>query len=234
MRSKDNSGSGNGPGDDTQIPLPLQLRRFAENHNWHEPGIYTNKRILRRVFAKPIAKAVAELAINGKIALSAQIQTDFAHLQKIIRSLDRMCIKRIDEDDEEVVFEHIKGQLKKILMDLAAMLEGGQKSAVKRQKPARKIVDTPPAEPKPLRADGHLALAGEEQWVTVTEAGKLLGKNRGTISHWAKNGKITDNGKKGHLRRVLKTDILLIKQTTEEEDSRRDLQDLQDDSRRIK
>ena len=64
--------------------------------------------------------------------------------------------------------------------------------------------------------------------MTVTEAGKLLGKNRGTISHWAKNGK------KRHLRRVLKTDILLIKQATEEADSRRDWQDLQDDSRRIK
>jgi hypothetical protein len=206
--------------------LTPALRCFAQHHNWHDPGIYTNKRILRRVFAKPIAKAVAELALDGKTAISAQIQTDFARLQETTRSLDQMCIKRIDEDDEEVVFEHIKEQLNKIILELAAMLESGQKSA-------RKIVDIPPDESKNLRPESHLSLAGEEQWVTMTEAAQMLGKHPGTISYWVQTGKVTDNGKKRYQRRVLKADVALIKQDIEEKDLRKDIRDLRKDAKRI-
>jgi hypothetical protein len=206
--------------------LTPALRCFAQHHNWHDPGIYTNKRILRRVFAKPIAKAVAELALDRKTAIAAQIQTDFARLQETTRSLDQMCIKRIDEDDEEVVFEHIKEQLNKIILALAAMLESGQKSS-------RKIVDIPTDESKNLRPESHLSLAGEEQWVTMTEAAQMLGKHPGTISYWVQTGKVTDNGKKRYQRRVLKADVALIKQDIEEKDLRKDIRDLRKDAKRI-
>lgn len=74
----------------------------------------------------------------------------------------------------------------------------------------------------------------DEPWITVTAAAGLLKKDLGTISHWADIGKVRDNGKKKYQRRILKADVLLIKQATEEADARRDLQDLQNDSRRIR
>ena len=193
------------------------LRWWADHHNWDELNRYSNEIRLTRVFAKGIRTAVDALMAAGQVLLAMQIKNEFLRLQKAVGQLDDSCFWRIDTEDQCLRFQEKKTQVAESLCDLAVMLESGQR-----------------AQAKPLRPDGHLPLAGEELWITVTEAGKLLGKNRGTISHWAKTGKITDNGKKGHLRRVLKTDILLIKQTTEEADSRRDWQDLQDDSRRIK
>ena len=201
--------------------LTPAMRCFAQHHHWHDPGIYTNKRLLRRVFAKPIANAVAELALNGKTATGQQIQTDFALLQKITRSLDRMCIKRIDEDDEEVVFEHIKGQLKKMLTDLAAMLDGGQKSA-------RKIVDIAPAEAKPpaaVNGSGGTSENTQEtpvkdsktEWITYKKAAGLLGIKKSAVSKWTQKGRLTDNGKKGRKKRLSKTSVLLVKQEIDDE-----------------
>jgi len=190
------------------------LRWWAGHHNWDELNRYSNEIRFNRAFAKGVRTAVDELMAAGLVLLAMQIKNEFLRLQKAVGELDDSCFWRIDTEDKCLRFQEKKGQLAESLCDLAAMLESGTQNRECRIKNEETVPD------------------GE--WMTVTEAGKLLGKNRGTISHWAKTGKITDNGKKGHLRRILKTDILLIKQTTEEADARRDLQDLQDDSRRIK
>ena len=212
--------------------LSPALRCFAQHHNWHDPGIYTNKRILRRVFAKPIAKAVAELALDGKTAISAQIQTDFARLQETTRSLDQMCIKRIDEDDEEVVFEHIKEQLNKIILELAAMLESGQKSG-------RKIADLPPDEAKiPMTDDQGGCCAKDrskmpEPYITFAEAASLLAVSKGTVSRWAGQGRLTDNGKRGQGRKLSKASVLILKAKREQKDMVGYAADIQRDAARL-
>jgi hypothetical protein len=190
------------------------LRWWSRHHNWDELNRYSNEIRLTRVFAKGIRMAVDALMAAGLVLLAMQIKNEFLRLQKAVGELDDSCFWRIDTEDKCLRFQEKKAQVAESLCDLAAMLESGVQNRECRIKNEEKTA--------------------EEEWMTVTEAGKLLGKNRGTISHWAKTGKITDNGKKGHLRRVLKTDILLIKQVAEEADSRRDLQDLQDDSRRIR
>jgi len=212
--------------------LTPALRCFVQHHNWHDPGIYTNKRILRRVFAKPITKAVAELVLDGKTAISAQIQTDFARLQETTRSLDQMCIKRIDEDDEEVVFEHIKEQLNKIILELAAMLESGQKSG-------RKIADLPPDEAKiPMTDDQGGRCAKDrskmpEPYITFAEAASLLGVSKGTVSRWAGQGRLTDNGKRGQGRKLSKASVLILKANREQEDMVGYAADIQQDAARL-
>ena len=197
------------------------LREWAATHNWHEPDIITNRLKLRRAFAKPIAAAAAEFTAVGKSDLAAQIKADFALLQDSIRTLDRLCVKRIDEDDELVMLEHTKARLRRMIRNLADLLDSGQETDVKNQQSGRKIIGLPPA-------------GGDGQWITMTEAADLVAKHPATIGRWVQNGKVRDNGKKGRQRRVAKTDILLIKQAAEETDLQADLRELQQDARRIK
>ncbi len=206
--------------------LPAALRWFKRNHKWHERGRMTNLGKLRLVFRKPVRSAVNKMLADRLDGLTAKIETVFSRLQNNAEALDGL---RVNDEDELVTLEHTMAYLDEGLGELADLVESGcltgtgdktGKSGDACCRSQRKIVDIPPSD--------------DEQWVRITEAAKMIGKHRGTISHWAETGKIRDNGKKGHLRRVLKTDILLVKQTTEEADSQRDWQDLQDDSRRIK
>ena len=111
------------------------------------------------------------------------------------------------------------------LGELADLIESGQKclASTGNQPPkarsSRKIVEVP--------SDG------DGQWITVTAAANLLKKSPGTISTWATIGKVRDNGKKYHQRRILKTDILLIKQDTEETDAKKDADDEWQDKKKM-
>lgn len=189
--------------------LTPALRCFAEHHDWHAPGPFTNRIKLRLAFKKPIRAAVNEFMGTGKVTLALQIKADFARLLENTRALDRLCVKRIDEDDELVMLEHTKAHLAESLCDLAAMLEVGN--------------HPPESTPEP-----------PTEWITAVEAGGILGRHPGTVRRWARGGKIRDNGKKGQHRRVSKIEILLIKQAAEEKDRQKDLDDLRRDARRIK
>ena len=67
----------------------------------------------------------------------------------------------------------------------------------------------------------------------VSEAANMLRIHPGTISHWVRDGKIRDNGKKRLHRRIAKADILLIKQTAEEKDAKKDKEEEQRDEWRM-
>jgi excisionase family DNA binding protein len=74
----------------------------------------------------------------------------------------------------------------------------------------------------------------EDKWITITEAGKLLGVDKGTVSRWADTGRITDNKKKGRGRKVSKATVLLLKEEREHEDRLKDAADvLQDEAGKI-
>ena len=208
-----------GPQDPPE-PLPLQLRQFAQNHNWHEPDIITNRRKLRRAFKKPIRAAVNEFMGTGKVTLALQIKADFARLLENTRALDRLCVKRIDEDDELVMLEHTKAHLADSLNDLATMLEGSQR-------------------PGELNPQERGAVSGLEKttdgpWMTFAETAKLLGRSKSTVSKWAKKGRFSDNGLKGQKRRLSKASVLLVKREIEEKDDKDDDDDVRYDRRRYK
>lgn len=61
-----------------------------------------------------------------------------------------------------------------------------------------------------------------DAWIKVTEAASLAGVNPGTITRWANNGDIQDNGKRGKERKVLKSSVLLKKAKREDDDRRKD------------
>ena len=69
-------------------------------------------------------------------------------------------------------------------------------------------------------------LQAGDDLLTLREAAKILNVHPGTVSRWADDGKIKDNGKKRRDRRVLKSSVLLMKERLENEDRRSDAEDL--------
>jgi hypothetical protein len=62
---------------------------------------------------------------------------------------------------------------------------------------------TPPADPEQTEGDGDDRDQGEAgRWLTVTDAAKAAGCNRGEISRAADKGELTSNGKNGRERRI--------------------------------
>ncbi len=195
-------GSQGSESNDPPSDLVGGLRGWAENHDWDELNRYSNEIRLTRVFSKGIRAAVDELMAAGLVLLAMQIKNEFLRLQKAVGELDDSCFWRIDTEDKCLRFQEKKGQVAESLCDLAAMLESGQKTADIDQTSEISVPD--------------------EGWITVTAAAGLLKKSLGTISTWANIGKVRDNGKKKYQRRILKTDILLIKQEIEDNDVKKD------------
>ncbi len=81
-----------------------------------------------------------------------------------------------------------------------------------------------------LKELGLYAEAVEDEMISLTEAGRLLRKDKGTITRWADSGKIIDNGKTGQARKVSKACVLIIKQEIEEKEQLADIEDLKRDA----
>jgi len=74
----------------------------------------------------------------------------------------------------------------------------------------------------------------EDELIRITDAARILGFTKGTISRWADKGKIRDNGKKKKERRVSKLSVLSLKHKLESEDVLKDAaEDLQDRASKI-
>jgi excisionase family DNA binding protein len=208
-----------GTGDQKQNELNEALRCFARHHNWHDPGHITNKLKLRLAFAKPIRITVNEFLADRRDGLAEQIRGDFARLQEAIHTIDRMCGKRCDEEDELGRLEHTKAQLERSILELADLIEIGLKNEDRRIKNAETTQQAP---------------ENGDQWLTNREAAKILGVRRGTVSKWAKKGRFSDNGIKGQKKRLSKASVLLVKQEIDDEYIKNDEEDVRNDLRRYK
>jgi|GEM_PF-1954141 len=69
-------------------------------------------------------------------------------------------------------------------------------------------------------------IATNDEWITITGAAEFLGCSKGTVSRMADKGEIQCNGKKGRERRVLMSSVLLKKAKREDEDRRKDTDDV--------
>lgn len=72
-----------------------------------------------------------------------------------------------------------------------------------------------------------------DELISLTEAGGLLGVNKGTASRYADAGEIMDNGEEGQNRKVWKSSVLLLKQRWEDEELLQDVKDLRKDSEKL-
>jgi excisionase family DNA binding protein len=70
------------------------------------------------------------------------------------------------------------------------------------------------------------------EWITYNQAADLLLVSKATLCRWVKEGKLVGNGRPGRQIRLSKTSVLLAKQDMEEQQLRRDVQDLRKDARK--
>lgn len=73
----------------------------------------------------------------------------------------------------------------------------------------------------------------QDLWITFSEASNLLVVAKSTVSKWADKGKFTDNEQTGRNRRLLKSSVLMVKQDIEDEDIKRDAEELRRDNPRF-
>jgi hypothetical protein len=87
---------------------------------------------------------------------------------------------------------------------------------------------------KPAETGQDIKTVEEDEMITITEAAKLLGVDKGVASRWATDGVIKDNGETKRKRRVSKVSVLLLKDKRESEDRLKNAADvLQDMERKI-
>lgn len=72
-----------------------------------------------------------------------------------------------------------------------------------------------------------------DQLISLTEAGELLGVNKGTVSRYADAGEILDNGEEDQNRKVWESSVLLLKQRREDKEVLQDAKDLRKDSQKL-
>jgi len=75
---------------------------------------------------------------------------------------------------------------------------------------------------------------GTDEWWQLSQAASSLSVSRGTVTRWADEGKIEDNGERGRKRKVLTSSVLRLKYKREHEDVLKDAaDDLQDRANKI-
>jgi hypothetical protein len=72
-----------------------------------------------------------------------------------------------------------------------------------------------------------------DELISLTEAGELLGVNKGTACRYADAGEIMDNHEEGPNRKVWKSSVLLFKQRREDGELLQDVKELRKDGRKI-
>ena len=199
--------------------LPLALRWFAEYHDWHESGYLANQLKILLVFKKPVRAAANKLLAVGLDGLAAQIKKEFKRLLEMCQPLDGVRGRLIVEEDEAMKLEHTRAYLTESLVELAGLVESGVQNRECRVKNEETTQQTP---------------ENSNQWLTNIEAGEILGIHRSTVSKWANKGRFSDNGIKGQKRRLSKASVLLVKREIEDNDARKDDDDVRDDRRRFR
>ena len=195
--------------------LPAALRWFAKHHNWHEPAYLGNQLKLRLVFREPVLAATHQLLAKGRDGLAERVWEDFKRLRKMIKPLDNTGIRQIIDEDELETLEHTKATAARRMNELADLIESGDR--------ARK-----PQKPQKLPKEDS-----KTEWVTFAKAAGLLGVSKGTVSRWAGQGRLTDNGKRGQGRKLSKASVLILKANREQEDMVGYAADIQQDAARL-
>lgn len=142
----------------------------------------------------------------------------------MVKDFDKFARTGCSEEDDLVVCEHIKQRIHKSIDDLVLLLENREPVEGELAKPTVTSAPSRPAFP-----GGDIA----EQWVTFTQAADIVCVSKATISNWATKGKIRDNGQRGQKRRLLKSDILLVRHEREAAELLRDAQEIREDAVRM-
>jgi len=300
------------------LPAAKMLREWVDNHNLDAWDIRTVRYKLKYTFSGTITEAAGDYVAQGRLQHAMRIKTEFMSLLNLAQDFDKLCVQRVNEDDDALYFEHTRTRLKQAVYDLANLIDGCcplpkqsepsrlqqnrmhaeiqrtpphrivEIPAVEKQQPtpailhssqtkSMPIVEIPdtrisfaeaaeivsvakgtiskradqkrffdngqnghaPADITSQAADAHLPatlpttdILPKEEWITVTEAADIMFACKGTVSKWAEQGLLQDNGQTRKKRRLLKSSVLMLKQKLEDIQARRERREEREDERR--
>lgn len=213
-RAADRNGISQGDFNTNAAGIADKIRKWAENNHWYEIGLSTNQLRLQHLFGKAVEGIARDLKHHHQYLHRHQLFHCWDELAAVCRQIDMICRAGCRTAEEMTELEFLRSKAVGIAAELSEVIGVIQNGE-------------PPCFEPP-------ALSGrEEEWITFAQAAEILAVSKGTVSKWAKAGRLEDNGLKGQKRRLLKTSVLVVKQAEEDALLREDMRELKDDAKRI-
>lgn len=204
------------PADFRSIPSGIseKIRKWAAQNGWCETGVNTNQLRLQRAFGEIIETVARDLKYRHQYLHRHQLYNCWDHLMGLCRQIDMVCRAGCQTVEEVTELEFLRSKAVGIAVELSEVIGFIQN-------------EQPPCF-QPLAPNGKV-----DEWITFAQAAEILAVSKGTVSKWAKAGRLDDNGLQKYKRRLLKTSVLLVKQEIEDEELKEDIKDLKQDARQI-
>ena len=221
------------------VTLKDEIRRWVKHHKWFEITAQTNQAKLDQQFGSMIETLAGQLDYHDQTKLRRNLLDCWDHLMAKCMKIDAICRTGCRSKTELLELEFLRCKAIATAQELAEVLELviNPNEAIYGADASRGLnpykCDAISCLEKNDRSVSIKSVADSEQWCTFAWAAERLGVSKGTISNWARKGRLRDNGGWGQQRRVLKADVLLIWQRQEDEALLNDVREIREDAARI-
>jgi hypothetical protein len=186
--------------------LSIELREWANGNKWYERSVLSNSLRLSQRFDRRVEEVAIGLEGVGRACFARRIEKQYNKLMAVSRAFDRLCEGLCQSHEEFVEIDFCRERVAGAVNSLADLLE---------------------LMAKQCKGPVH------NEYISFTEASEILAVNKGTVSRWANQQLLADNGKAGHSRKVLKSSVLMLKEVREQKELLEDVRQLRADAGRI-
>lgn len=196
--------------------LADNILRWAQKNNWYLIDAETNQLRFERKFERIFRDIKTELEYQGKLQLKGQVDSSCGKVITRCRHIDIACRSGCKNESEMYELQFLRAKAMAAVYELAEVI---------------KVLQNVSSDTSPELGTHNNTF---QQWLTFAEAAAVLGVAKSTVSKWAAQNLIKDNGLKGQKRRLQYYSVLLLKHAREEKDLKRDVLDLRLDAARYK
>lgn len=198
--------------------LSEHIRTWVKNNPWYKVDTVTNQLRLEQSFGPHIEMITSSLERQNQYKLRRQVFDCYDQLMAKCRQIDLVCRNGCRSTTEMLELEFLRSKAFAAATELVEVLE--------LVRPHIEMIPKGQDDNKPQDNSGDC-------YITFAQAAEILCVGKSTVSYWADKGKIRDNGQKGQKRRLLKSDILLLKHEHEATEMMEDVRELAAEARRI-
>lgn len=205
--------------------ISQQIIKWAKGNDWYHTDFQTNQLRLEQRFGQAIEQIARDLDYQNQHRMSRVIYDLYDLLSSKCRKIDLVCRAGCQTEGEMYDLHILRIKTIATATELAEVLNLLQIT----QEP----MNTHSTDSTSSLQAGS-GQANNDDWITFAQAAEVIGVTKGTISKWANEGKLRDNGMKRKKRSLLKTSVLLLKQDIEDQAIRKDIKELREDARKLK
>lgn len=192
--------------------LADNILRWAQKNNWYLIDAESNQLRFERKFEQVFRDIRTELEYQGRLQLKGQLDSSYGKVITRCRHIDIACRSGCKNESEMYELQFLRAKAMAAIYELAEVVKILQKA------------NTEPIEENTEQNENP------EKWITIYEAAAILGVSKSTVSKWASQKSIKDNGKKHKGRRLLRSSVLFFKDKREQRDVQRDILELRSDA----